>query len=509
MRERHPIDDRFNKALANAETEPPKEVRDALAVRMGWNVPHKPATWKPLMLALLGLVGIGAALYHVHMDETAPRGLQANSHQSTAFGENAKADAPIPGQPPVLDNPSENNGQEALADASTANAPHVAGTFEQPSPKVSATAVAALGMAGPSGEGVVSGPSNSVGHVHTAPSTTVGRAERSATASSETEISTPPSRPGQMAPREMLGTSAFLSGGDNNDLFLTHSFEPVLLPDVSVSHLSMIPIDLEPGILSGTPRTLGPLPQYVVPRGTWWAGPYVGLGTVNGQWRGADVAELQAAERWRGTAQAGLLVGREWRSNWAISFGVGVSRVRSSFSAETPGETTLVTDVDTSWLGNNHIPTGQLVYTWVIDSLVTEVPGEPIRSDARNLYTAVQMPVSLHWHTTWRRFRLGAFGGINAWIPTQRKGLTLVRSGTDGTPTTLTLQDALVNERFNIQLHGQVGFSLGYTLTEQLALFAEPLITAPLLSFDGRNSPWLTRPVFQIRLQHAFRTRSY
>ena len=85
----------------------------------------------------------------------------------------------------------------------------------------------------------------------------------------------------------------------------------------------------------------------------------------------------------------------------------------------------------------------------------------------------------------------------------------MVRSGPDGTPTTLTLQDARVNDRFNVQLHGHLGFSVGYSLTEYNTVFAEPLITAPLLSFDGRNSPWLTRPVFQIRLQHAFRTRSY
>jgi hypothetical protein len=276
-------------------------------------------------------------------------------------------------------------------------------------------------------------------------------------------------------------------------------------PGLEATYLARLPLGLETGDLLGAPMTVERPSDYVLPNGVWWMGPYVGIGAISGQWRGEDVAALRAAERWRGTTQAGFLLGREWRTNWGVSAGLGLSRVRSTFHARTPGEPTVVTDVDTSWVETNHIPTGLAVYTWMIDSLVAEVPGETVRSDARNVYTAIQVPITLHWHTTLRRLRLGAMGGITAWIPTQRKGLTLVQLETDAAPTPLALQDARVNERFSTQLHGHMGLSMGYVITEQFTVFAEPMISAPMLSFDGRNTPWLTRPVLQLRLQHEFR----
>lgn len=270
--------------------------------------------------------------------------------------------------------------------------------------------------------------------------------------------------------------------------------------------MAPLSITTEALISAGTPMGRALPPNYVLPSGTWWIGPYLGIGTVKGTWKGADVDALEKAETWRSTTQWGMLVGREWRSGWGISAGLGLARVRSTFHHDDATQTSTITEVDTNWTPMVH-SSGDILYSWQIDSLREEIPGEFVRNDARNLYTAVQIPLLLHWHADARRFRYGALGGVTAWIPMQRKGLTLVRSQQDAPPTTLALQDPKVNDRFSKQVHGVVGLSLGYTITEQISAYAEPMISAPLFSFDGDDMQWLTRPLIQFRIQYELRSK--
>ncbi len=296
-----------------------------------------------------------------------------------------------------------------------------------------------------------------------------------------------------------------------SDVALTNNFSIAVadvahrVDEVQADRLVAIPQPrIEMG--AGTPITRAITSDYVLPHGCWWVGAYAGIGTVNGQWRGDDATALSDAETWRSTAQGGVLFGREWHTGWSLSGGVGVARVRSTFRHETPGALQEFTNVDTMWVENSiqDIP----VYTWMIDSLVEVRPGASLRSNARNEYTAVQVPLNVAWHADARRLRYGAFGGVTAWIPTQRKGLTLVQVGPDAGLAATNLADARVNERFGAQLHGQLGLSLGYFITEHFSAYAEPMISAPLVSFDGHDTPWLTRPLLQIRLQHALCSRS-
>lgn len=272
--------------------------------------------------------------------------------------------------------------------------------------------------------------------------------------------------------------------------------------------MRMDPLRIAPdaAIASGAPINTS-LPQsYVLPSGTWWIGPYAGIGTVHGVWKGADAVALQDAEQWRSTTQGGLLVGREWRSGWSVSAGLGLARVRSVFHHDDATQTSTITEVDTSWTPTVH-SSGDVLYSWQIDSLTEEVPGGLVRRNARNLYTAFQVPLLLHWHGDARRWRYGAFGGVTAWVPTRREGLSLMRSQQDNSPTTLALQDPKLNDRFSTQLHGAAGLSLGYALSEVLSAYAEPMISAPLFSFDGKNTPWLTRPLLQFRIQYELRSK--
>lgn len=508
MRERHPIDDRFNKALFNAESEPPEDVRRALAGRLGWNAPPRMSTWKPLLFGLIAIVGVGVAAVH--------------------FG--SPEEAVVAQRPGHLEIPADQKQNRISPEMEDVRGTRDGALTEQASitpPDGSATTGATLNQAnGPTGRTdasvIMHGAflERKLGSPTQRPVTGVrgSSAERSRPTSSTPAkalsvrrdlLNMPGADRGPSTDKASASGALFaVKHGDRRTEIGLGAAMTQDLPAAEATYLSLRTMVFDPPFTQGEPRSSVRPVDYVLPNGTWWAGPFMGVGTVSGQWRGADVAELQVAEQWHGTMQAGLLVGREWRNNWGVSGGMGIARVRSTLSAETAGMPQEVIEVDTAWLESNHIPTGQMVYTWVIDSLLTEIPGERIRSDARNLYTAVQIPVTIHWHTTLQRFRLGAFGGITAWIPTQRNGLTLLRAGGDGSPTPLPLQDERVDDRFRTQVHGQLGLSLGYTITGNLALFAEPMITTPLLSFNGRNTPWLTRPVFQIRLQHAFRTRS-
>ncbi|MCB0770985.1 MAG: hypothetical protein KDC00_11350, partial [Flavobacteriales bacterium] len=280
------------------------------------------------------------------------------------------------------------------------------------------------------------------------------------------------------------------------------------LKGASADHMDPLPITFnDPGL--GSPGSASNDPAYVLPSGVWWLGAYVGSGTVQGEWKGSDLETLDQAEDWLSTGQAGLQFGRAWRSGWSVSAGLGLSMVRSRFDYKTTGPSSSFLEVDTTWSEYAHTTTGVPLYTWVIDSMIVDRPGSLSRVDSRNRYAAVQVPLTVHWYGDLRRFRLGAFGGVMAWIPTQRQGLTLAGPIQDGSPTTLPLQDARVSDRFAAQLHGQAGMSVGYFVTEHFSAYVEPLISTPILSFSGGETPWLTRPTLQIRIQHEIRYRPH
>ncbi|MEZ4739134.1 MAG: hypothetical protein R2818_07180 [Flavobacteriales bacterium] len=273
----------------------------------------------------------------------------------------------------------------------------------------------------------------------------------------------------------------------------------------------MDPLTIGIGDTSGTgaPSSARNVPPYVLPEGAWWIGAYAGIGTVSGNWRGAGTKDLDQAEQWNSTGQAGVIAGREWRSGWGISAGLGVATVRSRFDFATNDPSYTVLDVDTSWAEYTHTSSGVPLYSWVIDSVLVDRPGATSRINARNEYAAVQVPLSLHWHTQVRRMRLGAFGGVMAWVPTGRSGTTLSSPTMDGTSLPVTLQGENLDDRFAAQLHGQLGLSLGYSITEHFTAFAEPLVSTPILSFGGADTPWLTRPTLQLRIQYELRSRRY
>ena len=517
MREKHPIDERFRQALYHREADPPEAVRAALAIHLGRaTTPRIGGTWWPMMIVAVGLVGTGAALWAWENDpgEAAiaivePLAQQRRSEQSgsannaTSGGPSTANTSATPAFSAAHSTASTNSAMVGQQKVAPENASVGSGSTSSAARTANVTEATA--------NGVNKAGTHSAENVPEA-NTERGRSNTGGSAGRKSNAVDPP----VLKDGEDAGT-AFATGSMATDQVDTPNvpepFVRVAGSEFAASALDlrstlMDPLRTAPDavVANGAPIARALPPNYVLPSGTWWIGPYAGIGTVQGTWKGVDADALQEAEQWRSTTQGGLLVGREWRSGWGVSAGVGVARVRSTFHHDDATQASSVLEVDTTWVTTMHT-SGGILYSWQIDSLTEEIPGRSVRKDARNLYTAVQVPLLLHWHAEARRMRYGAFGGMTAWIPTQRKGLTLVRSPQDAPPTILALQDPKVNDRFSTQVHGLIGLSVGYTITEHLSAHAEPMISAPLISFDGVNTPWLTRPLLQFRIQYELRSK--
>lgn len=508
MREEHPIDERF-KALHDAEATPPEAVHEALAARMGWNGgAGGGAAWKPWLMAASALVvvGLGVGLWTTNNTFSSPSevaAIAASPEQGSSPSSTETTNTHVAGSAAtttVTEDPSPAASTKSLSTTTGETSP--ASETSRPADAQERSTVTVQHTGGTAGPGMRS----------TKPDHTTASAEdrhAGQERSSEHSSSATSTNTGTSGRNMPANTPPPLVEIRTNETYVDPSARTTEVTlDEAATRLPPLP-PLFTAVGSGTPKTVPQVLGYLLPRGTWWIGPYVGIGSVSGEWRGDGSSALGKAEQWRSTAQAGLLVGREWRSGWGISAGLGLARVRSTFNHESRGSEQEVTVVDTSWV-ENFFPnaTSDIIYTWTIDSLVDVRPGAPQRADSRNLYTAVQVPFMLSWHGDVRRLRYGAFGGLTAWIPTSRKGLTLVQENADAAFSTTSLDDARVNDRFSAQLHGQFGLSLGYSFTEHLSAYAEPLISMPLLSFNGGDVPWLTRPLLQIRLQHEFASKA-
>lgn len=503
MREEHPIDKRF-KALYDAEATPPEAVHEALAARMGWSAGTPGgAAWKPWVMAASALVviGVGIGLWMAGDQEVASTIVEhGNTQQTSANSTNTTASDPGTGGAvtSLTDQGTDHVvGEAAATSASNTTVQQNTATQESAEKKPVAAHGRDRKVLAESASTLTAAGTNNAERPD---------AVRGNTASSGATTTTTAANNVHNADDEVGdGTASQDPHGRSDVAFHRGGTIATTGTDQQATWLAAIPqprIDLT----AGTPLAGRKQSDYVVPHGCCWVGAYAGIGTVNGQWRGDDASALSGAETWRSTAQYGVLVGREWHSGWSLSGGLGVARVRSSFSHEAQGSSQQYTQVDTTWIESamQDIP----VYTWMIDSLVEVRPGSTVRSDARNYYTAVQVPLTVAWHADVRRLRYGAFGGVTAWIPTQRKGMTLVQASPDAGLSTANLSDARVNERFGAQLHGQLGLSLGYSITEHFSAYAEPMISTPLVAFGDHDTPWLTRPLLQLRLQHALCSKS-
>ncbi len=524
MRERQPIDDLFKQALFHAEVTPPAEVRAGLAHKLGWvsGARGTGGYWAVVILAV-GLVGAGISLWSWKTDiiwagdrsiaQTAST-QQPKATRTDAIGISGTTEEPSDRQPKVANNeraPSENERNALrIGGPSTgkvvprstrekAGTPqeYTAGPLEKGARSEPVISVAIKAGSDPENTGTPHSQDFRIGE---------------ATAGSSVEVDAPTPGPD----RTIASTGSRVIGGQGEGSIVDTDHPPgrkgpagsvstsgVTGTDQRSFHIAPKMIAANAELVPGEPISSENQGSYVLPSGVWWIGPYLGFGVVDGKWKGERVEGLDRAEKWRSTKQAGIILAREWRNGWSVSGGIGLSAVRSTFNYTLESEASNFTEVDTSWAQSTIMSTS--IYTWVIDTIAGLRPGMVERLDSRNSYTAIQVPITVAWHGDLRRFRYGGSVGLMAWIPTQRKGLTLFQDRSDTTPMSVPLQDGKVKDRFGTQVHGTVGLSVGYSITEKFGAYLEPMVTAPLITTAQNGAPWLTRPLIQIRLQYELR----
>jgi len=525
MREKQPIDDLFKRTLFNAEVTPPTAVRNALGHELGWADTTRSAMGLvPLLLLLLitGLVGAGAAVWSWNTDEQV--GFVALNETKALMPRNVEIVTDVSGgevtQSPLLvtANSDPDHARDQTAKATEGEPDHDNGSVPAERSQGSSTArqtsslKKSLGQASPT-QGNDHSVLNTVATRNTRTTDNSGSAAERAS-EQVAQGSTSPTGEGTRTPTPVQSTDGAITAvsqgtGDANPVMLQpdpQNSDPWIgsgtwgQNDLAAQYLDPLTIanlpELSPGDLATRKMPL----QYVLPKGTWWIGAFVGMGIVSGHWKGDQLGDLDHAERWRSTLQGGLQLGLVWRSGWNISLGLGASRVRSVFRYDEDGPVSNFSEVDTTWANSTFA--GSTIYTWNIDTLQVQRTGGSLHHDARNQYTAVQVPITLGWHGELRRIRYGAFAGVLAWIPTQRNGLTLQRDNADGPTSTIALQDNKVQDRFGMQVHGTAGLSVGYAITEHFDAYVEPMVTSPIFGSGKGVMPWLTRPTLQLRIQY-------
>lgn len=471
MREKHPIDQRF-KVLYHSEVDPPGSTRTHLADRLGWD--KEPSVSGPWRNWLLIMAGAAMAVFSLFQRQTpTPTSLSNAQAELQPSPEGTPNHAPVPQVTPAA-TPSHGTPPPRTAAATSTNrivqepeSRPIGGVRANTAPKATRT----------------------TGSTHPQPKDPPLDADRITVLPTDDE---PAPNVGSQRPSERI-LAEYEDHGIDHDA-----------PAPNATRISpLIPKIGTAGV--GSPRQVPRQLPYVLPAGLWWWGAYAATGRLTGMWQGADQEALNAAERWRGATQWGILVGRQWRSGWSLSLGAGLGLSRSTLAFDEQ-QFDRSMSVDTTWtqtLYNNV----DVIYTWNIDTVITERPGTIRHTHARNRYGALQIPLNLAWHGQVKRWHYGGLCGVAIHLPTQREGSTLQRLPSDAAVSVVSLRHPSIDTRFGLRANAHLGLSIGYALNEHISIYAEPLLTTPIGFFGRTHGLSMQGHFIQFRIQHDLGTR--
>lgn len=475
MREQHPIDELFARALRDAEEAPPARVwagvvreREGahllLRLRRKW-------VWPALLLLLGGGAYWAATAVQgpsadrramAHGDPPAMVAASAATEPAAGpFGAALGDDAATPGG---------TEGPDAIKPATGAAQARHAGTPAIPTSGTEAPAATAHGTAAIMAVPAPGGPGNG----------TVPRAQEGP--------ATAFARPSAMQDTGLHGPA---EGG------LTFPEPGGRAPEMGRT----APGRLRP--LAPRP-TLQPLPMETRPaplrapgshRHAWWIAATAGTYRETRTWHGGDQAlahALQATETPHYTIGLGMLAGMEWRGGWNVATGLEHSASRYDFkqidhlSGRRDSLITHVVTFNSSVIGS---------YT---DTLTTYT--ETTRTvAAMNRYTSLRIPVEVGWHRAWRRWHGGVRAGLSTEFNAMRSGITSVQGTAQGVDVGATEVHKAV------LLGGSLALDAGYAINGRLGLWASPGYATGLFSLSPPNgSPRASGDRWGIRLRLAY-----
>ena len=502
MRERHSIDDLFRRGLMDAEASPPRAVWEAIAQRRGWGHRLLHALQRRLgyVLAVVLLLSLPIGWWLARSGVAdAPLATLVALSEAAATEVSAATSPAMPGSSTNTDGPEVLVGEIVQSAASTPmqlvstttqassineSAPsrtsemaHAGGTMPLPQPTINAS----------SDEGTNEGVTISTTSPEPPKASNGATGENSAYPVVHSE--------GSGTLTATAGTSEGSAPGSNVRDAMYDSV--VAMPMRGIRTLPVT--HAATGALVGGSVT----DPYVLPHGNYFFGVQVGYDGLSGGWSGHSPLseELDRDEQWLGQYHAGIVLGRRWRSGASISVGVGFVERKSRFfrAMQTPGSTML--DVDTVWTGTPSGP--NTVYTWDIDSLMTEQPGTEERFNSTNGYRLLRIPVELGWRRELNRWSITARAGVQVNLALDRRGRTLVSGQADGAPVVGDLNDAAVSQRFRTSISGFLGVDVGYLLCDRLSVHLGPVLARDMWSAEsGDEQLRLTQVGAVLRLEY-------
>lgn len=485
MKERHPVDDLFARALRDAETDPPDRVWAGITRRRARGGGLRLRWWWPVVLLLLGgatyLASSGLHRQRAYSPATnANRTAGTTGPKAHTAGQLVKASAapsagaPEPMTPATAAPAGARPGEYATSGAGIADArPQEAREqLQSTSPGNTRTRTTARNLAAAAGKAVQGHAGNPV--AYSAMPDVDGMAGAPTVASA-------------LGP----ATKERLAEGAGTALAATAALQagPVL---------RMVPYRSLP---ANSPPAGGPKyangPRLQGGGHAWWLALAAGSYQENRTWHGSDsrlVAALQGTELPHQRSFVGVLAGLEWRGGWNLAAGVEYGTGRSDFrhaDRYLSMHDSLVTQVVTF----NSTVVGSFT-----DTLTTST--EVRRSVATlNRYTAVRVPLEVGWHRAWHRWHFGLRAALGLDLCTLRSGSTLI-SASGGVRS---VDIGSTASRTTVQLSGGPMLDVGYALSERLGLWASPFYATPLLSLSPTDgTPYAAPARAGIRLRLAY-----
>lgn len=463
MREAHPIDDRFRRALAAAEAEPPAELAARITAAAGRK--RRALLWRWRLAAVLLLLLAGGVFWLRPWAGTTSRAVahMAAQHEEAVTAPTKSAPRKVPGKSeekpqPLVEEPA------VTAPAQPASRVEVeAEAVGQPRARRSAPEMAERG-----GLGAQGGSTNPRAREPRAaePARSFSPKADAEPAAAEAPQAAPPDRHAPLARLPLLGAwRASLPAS------------PAL-------------------------RT-APTHDYFTPRGTWWIGPMASLQAGRSSWSGGPanlVNALHAGRRWQEDFAGGLLAGRRWPSGWGLWMGLEAERSSQAYRSIERREEIHQELVVTQLVTLN----AQVVFVNV-DTVSTAYVRESV-SEGADSRLRVRIPVEASWTRSLGRWSAGLRGGVHLTYTAARSTASLVADAPDGSIRARALSDAELCARYPASLSAMAGAEIAYSLSDRLALSAVPFAALPFATLGPRAGVWFTHERFGLRFQllHRF-----
>ena len=465
MREAHPIDDHFRRALAAAEAEPPAELAARITASAGRK--RRALLWRWRLSAVLLLLLAGGAYLLRPWAGTTSRAVahMAAQHEEAVAAPARSAPREAPGKSDEQPHPLEEK-PAVSAQAQPASRLEVdAEAVRQPRARRSAPAIAERGELGAD------------------------------------EDSTNPLAPRARDQRAAAPARSFSPKADA---------EPAAAalpaaPPVRHAPLERLPLLGAWGAsLHASPDLrAAPTHDYFTPRGTWWIGPMVSLQAGRSSWSGSPtnlVNALNGGQRWQQGFAGGVLAGRRWPSGWGLWMGLEAERSSQAYRSIERRE-----EIHQELVVTQLVTLNAQVVLVNIDTVSTAYVRESV-SEGADSRLRLRIPLEASWTRSLGRWSTGLRGGVHLTYTAARSTASLVADAPDGSIRARALSDAELRARYPASLSAMAGAEVAYSLSDRVALAAIPFAALPIATLGQRAGAWSAHERFGLRFQllHRF-----